>query len=416
MKKKETGSRNIAPEYDLAFLDSSRSNSRFAEAYRTLRTNIHFSATDSRLRSVLLTSAGQSEGKTVTTANLAFTIAQTGKSVLVVDGDLRKPMLTRLFKARSSSGLTGLMSEMFQADIREGRLEDMSAQDLFRLISLQKRSGVLELNGENERMKILFLSGNAADTEWLTGQEEKKLLRILIRSQVLSKENAEIVFRRQKDTGQNPVRILLDMGMVSEKDIIGPVHISLAENMQVLSGMKKGTFRFSERSESSLRSLTDHSGPLRRETEKICEQFRGKNGELIWLAQKIDGAVIQTEIEGLSLLPSGVIPPNPSELLGSERMSFLISYLEKKFDFMLIDTPPILPASDALLVAPQVGGVSLVVKAGMLNRKMVAKAVEQLRRTQARLLGIILNRVDVKREGYYKYYQKYYNYYYSEAK
>jgi Mrp family chromosome partitioning ATPase len=84
------------------------------------------------------------------------------------------------------------------------------------------------------------------------------------------------------------------------------------------------------------------------------------------------------------------------------------------FDVLVIDSPPILPASDALILAPNTDGVLLVIKAGELNRDMVGRAIEQLRNTKANLLGVVLNYVDTKREGYYKYYYKYYSKYYGE--
>ncbi|MBW2646353.1 MAG: CpsD/CapB family tyrosine-protein kinase, partial [Deltaproteobacteria bacterium] len=131
--------------------------------------------------------------------------------------------------------------------------------------------------------------------------------------------------------------------------------------------------------------------------------------------EKINSAILKTGAPNLFLLPSGDLPPNPSELLGSKRMSFLLSNLKKRFDVLIIDSAPILPASDALVLAPEADGVLLMVKAGLINREMVKKAVEQLRVARAHLLGVALNYVDIKREGYYKYYHKYYSQYHGEG-
>ena len=148
----------------------------------------------------------------------------------------------------------------------------------------------------------------------------------------------------------------------------------------------------------------------------MYKQSMGKYEVFHYIKRRINSVIVSTEISGLSMLPSGPIPLNPGELMGSERMAFLVSYLENEFDFVIFDTPPILPASDALLLAPQTSGVAIVIKAGLLRRNMNCRAVEYLRRTGANLLGVILNEVDIKREGYYKYYQKYYANYYSEIK
>ena len=114
------------------------------------------------------------------------------------------------------------------------------------------------------------------------------------------------------------------------------------------------------------------------------------------------------------MLPSGNIPPNPSELLSSDRMSFLLSNLRKRFDFLVIDAPPVVPASDALLIAPHVDGVLLVVKAGSANRDLVIKSVEKLAMAQTSILGVAFNYVNIKKAGYYKYYFKNYANYYAE--
>jgi Mrp family chromosome partitioning ATPase len=88
----------------------------------------------------------------------------------------------------------------------------------------------------------------------------------------------------------------------------------------------------------------------------------------------------------------------------------LISLLKRQFDILIIDTPPILPASDAMILAPLTDGILLVVKSGHLKRELIKKAVTQVKKTQANLIGVVLNQVDVKRARYYsgKYYATYY--------
>ena len=123
----------------MVFLENYPANSRFAEAFRTLRTNIQFSFLDKEFRAILITSAGQGEGKTTTVMNLAHTMAKAGKSVLMIDADLRKPSLSNIVASKNSCGLTGLISELFDTDVGEGRLDDLGVNDLIRLLTLQKK-------------------------------------------------------------------------------------------------------------------------------------------------------------------------------------------------------------------------------------------------------------------------------------
>ncbi len=84
--------------------------SRIAEQYRNIRTNIEFTSVDSRVRSILVTSANPGDGKTTTTANLAVVFGQQGKKVLIIGADLRKPTIQNLFAIHNSNGLTHLLS------------------------------------------------------------------------------------------------------------------------------------------------------------------------------------------------------------------------------------------------------------------------------------------------------------------
>lgn len=95
-------------------------------------------------------------------------------------------------------------------------------------------------------------------------------------------------------------------------------------------------------------------------------------------------------------------------------MTFLIGHLRKRFPVILFDTPPLLVASDALILAPHADGVVLVIKSGEVDRNLISKAVDQLRLSKANLLGVVLNRINVKENGYYKQYYKYYSKYYGE--
>ncbi len=99
---------------------------------------------------------------------------------------------------------------------------------------------------------------------------------------------------------------------------------------------------------------------------------------------------------GLHVLPAGTLPPNPSELLGSDRMKELMSTLRERFDMIIIDTPPVLPVTDAAVVAAHAHGLVLVVRHGTTTRDQVRTAVEALAAVEAPLTGVALNMVPME--------------------
>lgn len=203
-----------------------------SEAYRKLRTNIDFSNVQGDTRSIVITSSRMAEGKSTTISNLAVAYAQASKNVLLVDADLRKPILHRIFGVSNRSGLTSVLSH--------------------------------------------------------------------------------------QDTLQETIR--------------------------------------------------------------------------------------STPIDNLSLLTSGQVPPNPAEMLASKRMAELIEDMERRFDMVLFDTPPLLAVTDAQLVASRADGVILVVESGKVKKDMVLKAKQALEHAQARILGVVLNNVARSKKDSYGYY------------
>ena len=118
-----------------------------------------------------------------------------------------------------------------------------------------------------------------------------------------------------------------------------------------------------------------------------------------------------SSVQNLWVMTAGLTPPNPSELLASDRMKTLISNVQSgPFDWVLIDTPPVLAVTDAVIVAPWVSGVVFVIGSEMTQRRLAERAVETLLTSRPHVLGAVLNRVDIIRNKYY--YSRYYGYKY----
>lgn len=214
-----------------------------AEAYRVLRTNLQFAGVGKPLRTLMITSPVPSEGKSLTAGNLAAALAQAGKQVILVDADLHRPRLHRLFGLRNNTGLT-----------------------------------------------TALLDGDAG----------------------------------------------------------------LADLLQA------------------------------------------------------------TAVPGLNVLTTGPLPPNPAELLGSDRMRELMAALAARCDMVIFDTPPVLALADAVVLGSQVDGTLLVISAGETRRDMAHRGVAALLQANARVVGALINRVPVHSSGYYYYYYRY-GYYYNTS-
>lgn len=113
-----------------------------------------------------------------------------------------------------------------------------------------------------------------------------------------------------------------------------------------------------------------------------------------------EGVVRNTAVQNLWVIPSGPIPPNPSELLASDRMEELVRLVRSRFDFVVIDTPPILPVTDAALVGTRVDGVTLCLRAGKVTRDEARSCLDRLKLAGVKVLGVVLNRHTTSQGGY----------------
>ena len=213
------------------FIVETKPKSIAAESYRTLRTNLQYSSFDKEYKVIVVTSSEPGEGKTTTAGNLAMSLAQGEKKVILIDCDLRKPSLHKRFKVSNIMGLSD----------------------------------------------------------------------VLIGREVI--ENAATRYKKN-----------------------------------------------------------------------------------------------------LTVLTSGKIPPNPSEMLGSKAMTALLLELQGIFDYIILDTPPIQAVTDSQILGAKADGVILVVKAEKTKKESVQNSINLLKKVNAHIIGTVLNGVDNKRNKYYYYY------------
>jgi polysaccharide biosynthesis transport protein len=154
---------------------------------------------------------------------------------------------------------------------------------------------------------------------------------------------------------------------------------------------------------------------LRRPSVHLRFRISNKVGLTSVLTGKVslqDAITSVPSVPSLHILPAGPIAPMPAELLGSLQMQRLVEGLRADYDFILIDTPPVLTVTDAAVLVSISDGVVLVLRYGQASRNVVARASEILLRSGAHLLGVVLNAVDLQSSDYAEYYGRAYNDYY----
>lgn len=122
---------------------------------------------------------------------------------------------------------------------------------------------------------------------------------------------------------------------------------------------------------------------------------------------EVSQVIYTTNFEGVDMILAGPAAPNPSELLGEQAFAELLKKEKAAYDYVLIDTPPMVNLVDAAVVGENCDGAVLVIESGLVSYKVAQKVKEQLQRSGCRILGAVLNKVDIKNDKYYSKYSYY---------
>jgi len=145
-----------------------------------------------------------------------------------------------------------------------------------------------------------------------------------------------------------------------------------------------------------------------------CHQFFALDNslgltEVLTGASSCDELIRPTGLEHLFVLTAGTRPPNPTELLGSVKMLETLKHLEEHYDYIVIDSTPVMPVSDAVLLSTIVDGVALVADGSRTPRQQVKAAYARLEYARAKVLGVVLNKASMLHSDYYSYYSDYFS-------
>lgn len=125
----------------------------------------------------------------------------------------------------------------------------------------------------------------------------------------------------------------------------------------------------------------------------------------------LEDVILQTPVDNLYFMPSGILPADAAGILNSRRMSELIQDVKQRFDLVLVDSPPILGVSDASVLASEVDLTMIVVQHRKLPRNMLLRVKQAVENVGGNVIGVVLNNVDVRSDSQYQYYTSYYTYY-----
>lgn len=140
----------------------------------------------------------------------------------------------------------------------------------------------------------------------------------------------------------------------------------------------------------------------------VNKQTKGLSEYLTGQAEEKD-IIYETNVDNLFIIFAGAVAPNPSELLEEEQFRNLIEGAKEIFDYVIVDTPPVGTIIDGAIVGKYCDGAALVIESGAISYHALQKVKSQMERSGARLLGVVLNKVDVNKGGYYgSYYGSYY--------
>ena len=345
----------VKGKYPLVVLEKPRS--LYSEGILHLRANLRLIIARQGLKTLILTSSGPREGKSIVSANLSASIAQEGIRTLLIDADLRRPVQHRYFKIDKDQGITWAIIELLQNQKWKESIEEYTFGDLHLLLKLQKQNGLLSLNfNSSYPLHLLYQNGRIVAgniKEW----------RETFKASLDDLTPEEIKIEWQESTSE----------------------------YKLLPSIKP------------------------EEVEEFFSQFPGLTFPSVLSYRLFNDFTHSIEsVEGLRVMPSGPIPSNPAEILGSVYFRSLVDLLKPHFDLIIFDTAPCWPLSDVSLLSQVADGLILLVRAHRSNWDALNKNMQMLRMLNFKVLGAIFNDFDVKRERYYygKYYHYHYYYYY----
>jgi succinoglycan biosynthesis transport protein ExoP len=347
---------------------------------------------------LMVESATSGEGKTSILSKSAVSLARGGLRVLMVDADLERPALHRVFgfKNDGEGGLITAMQDILSQDMSQGNLTNHSIDDLFFFISLKKLSGQLSITNDQQEMTVLFENGRLFQIQSKNNPLANRLGTMLLRGGFMTESQLQEALERNERTGQPLGYILINAGYITQDKLRGPLKLQMEEYLQKLFSWKSGAFVFEPKSVETCEDKKIYFG----------EDYTAIIRHLGHIAgSRFTESVVLSQVKhlgepNLSLLPAGRAT---QETVGPVYFMILekfLNILKKHFDIILVDAPPVLVGASAVPLSLLSDGVVFVVKAGHLSAKVINEATASLKEANINILGAVLNQVKIGKDDH----------------
>jgi uncharacterized protein involved in exopolysaccharide biosynthesis/Mrp family chromosome partitioning ATPase len=354
---------------------------------------------------LVIESATAGEGKTTVLAKSAISLARGGLRVVMVDADIHRSSLHRVFGLNNNSeggasGLINAITRILSKKMRQGSLDKFSVADLFFLVALKKQSGKLIIKNESSSMTGVFENGCLFHLQSPDIPFANRLGTMLLRGGFITESQLKDALERNKRTGQPLGYILINAGYITQDQLQGPLKLQMEEHLQKLFSWKQGDFTFEP---GSIETYEDRRIYFQEDYTPIINRLSRMTGSRL-LEREVIASVKTVNGSNLSILPAGIgntiTPYGP---LYFTLLAKFLQILKERFDVVLIDAPPILETmggSRPLLSLAD--GIIFVAKSGHVSVKHIEKATTYMRESKVKIIGTVLNQVK-KGNYYYKY-------------
>lgn len=345
---------------------------------------------------LVVQSATMDEGKTTVLTQLAKTLVDSGLRVLMFDFDLYRPSLHKMFGIENTNGLLNAIDRISSFTIESGSLSECSIDDLFFLIGLRKKNGMLSITNDSQTMVVYFLNGRCVHIQDRKFSKSSRMGNMLLKGNLITEDQLNDALERQKRTNQPLGYILINSGYISREKLKGPLKLQREESLQKLFSWKKGTYSFKSGKanlhKSDIVEFGDDSSPM----INALGEVEGSR----FLENEIMSCVRTGHDENLFLLPAGSGLSMRKPQINVRLTEKLLEILKRHFDIILVDTMPMDTTSGVATLSNLVDGVILVIKAGHLSVKSLNEAISCI--SDQKIIGAVLNQVKSNQSYYYR--------------